>query len=152
MPFASWHEVTRELAESLEQLRDGDFLILGEPVSQVLVRRSLFARRAKPAPTRYVQVLRVDEVLSAECVGAAALGGAWAMTAETIETLRALGWRTPEESLAEWDHPTPNFDLFVDLEDQVALVDVLVVSLQLLHVQPGDLCLVTSPSTRAAQG
>ncbi len=141
MPFESWDVTRRTLARSLERLGDGEFLILGEPVR--MPSRRGFGRRRVPAPTRYVQVLRVDEVLTAECVGAASLGGIWKMGPGTIESLRTLGWLTPEESEAQHGHQTPNFVLCVELHSLPDLADLLISSLQTLEAEPLELELQT---------
>ena len=60
MPYADWAAVTRDLATTLERLDDREFLILGEPQTAAGPPRGLFGRRSRPAPTRYVQVLRTE--------------------------------------------------------------------------------------------
>ncbi len=153
MPFAFWDEVRGELATALGNLSDSEFLVLGEPAPQPATRRPLFGRRTGPTPTLYVQVLRVEDVLSAECVGATTLGGTWDMGEDTIEILRALGWQTPAESRAAWGKRTPNFDLFVELTSSQMLADLLVVTLRLLGAQPEQLSLETSSgAARALEG
>ena len=100
MTFGDWEDVEAALLRALGLLAEGDFLILGEPTADPLPRRGLFGRRAKPVATRYVQVLRIEDLFTAECVGAASLGGTWEMSKASIDRLLSLGWRSPEESTA----------------------------------------------------
>ena len=90
-----------------------------------------------------MQVLRIGDVLSAECVGAASLGGTWEMDTDLIEWLRALGWLTPAETLATYGNATPNFDQYVELGDVHLLAGVFVATLQVLGSLPEDLELQT---------
>ena len=150
MAFTSWEEARRELVTALARLWHEEFLILGEPVTQ-RSRRDLPGRRS-PAPTRYVQVLRVGDVFSAECVGAASLGGTWHMEHTTIQQLRRLGWLTPSESKVAYDNVTPNFEQYVEEVGLPGLADVLVTSLHLLGASPGDLELETSGGAARARG
>ena len=143
MPFKQWDDTRRVLAHALERLVDGEFLILGEPVPLPVARRG-FLRRSRPAPTRFVQVLRIDDVLTAECVGATSLGGSWEMDPATIDALRSMGWLTPPECQAAYGNTTPNFEQYVERVGLRALADVLVASLQLLGTLPRDLELETS--------
>jgi len=143
MPFKQWDDTRRALAHALEQLADGEFLILGEPVPLPVPRRGLL-RRSRPAPTRYVQVLRYEDVLTAECVGAISLGGSWEMDPATIEMLRSLGWLTPNEGLTAYGNSIPNFEQYVERVDLPALTDLLMASLELLGALPTDLELQTS--------
>src|SRR3954454_8215094 len=99
--FGDWEDAHDALAHALSLLADGDFLILGEPTADPMPKRGLFGRRARPAATRYVQVLRIDDLYTAECVGATSLGGTWEMNQATIDRLLSLGWRSPEEVTRE---------------------------------------------------
>jgi len=144
MGFGDWEDVQAALLLALGLLAEGEFLILGEPTADPRPKRGLFGRRAKPAATRYVQVLRIADVYTAECVGARSLGGTWQMSESTIEQLRSLGWRTPAESKWEFDNDTPNFDLYVALAAAPALSEVLLDSLRCLGARPEDLTLQTS--------
>ena len=137
MPFENWDDTSRDLACALAGLDDREFLILGEPVP------SFGPPRRALDPTRYVQVLRIGDVLSAECVGASSLGGIWEMNPHLIQQLCALGWVTPTETMARYGTVTPNFDQYVALEDHPALAGVLVASLQLLGALPHELELQT---------
>jgi hypothetical protein len=145
MPYADWAGVRRDLISALEGLGDREFLIMGEPTSDTgPPRRGLFSRRPQPAPARYVQVLRLQEVLSAECVGAVSLGGTWQMGDPTIQRLRGLGWLTAVESRAEYGDVTPNFELYVDIESSDGLPDLLLASLAILGAEPWSLVLESS--------
>jgi type III secretion system-like peptide-binding chaperone len=143
MPFKQWDDTRRVLAHALENLVDGEFLILGEPVPLPATQRELM-RRSKPAPTRFVQVLRIDEVLTAECVGATSLGGSWEMDPPTIDRLRSMGWLTPTECQAAYGNTTPNFEQYVERVGLRALADILIASLDLLGALPSHLELETS--------
>ena len=143
MPFEQWDDTRRVLAHALEDLVDGEFLILGEPVPLPATRRGLM-RRSGPAPTRFVQVLRIDDVLTAECVGATLFGGSWEMDPPTINGLRSMGWLTPTECRAAYGSTTPNFEQYVERFGLRALADVLVASLELLGALPSQLELETS--------
>jgi len=151
MPFKQWDDTRRALAHALEQLADGEFLILGEPVPHHVPRRG-FLRRSRPAPTRYVQVLRIEDVLSAECVGATSEGGSWEMDPPAIDLLGQMGWLTPTESMAAYGNSTPNFEQYVERVGLPGLVDVLVASLELLGALPEDLELEMSggPAAQAS--
>jgi hypothetical protein len=142
MPYAEWGAVARDLASALERLEDGDFLIMGESAHEA--RRGLFGRHLRPVASRYVQVLRVDDVLSAECVGALALGGTWPMDEPTIGRLCEMGWQTPAETRAEYGTATPNFEVHVDLAATAALCDLMVASLVVLGADPLRLVLQSS--------
>ena len=144
MFFTDWTDVARDLTRSLAALEEGEFVVLGESDHAPAPRRGLFGRRSRPGATRYVQVLRITDFLSAECVGATSLGGTWAMDQDTILLLRDLGWLTAEESRTQYGTLTPNFELYVELADSAALACLLVASLQLLDVRPQHLELVTS--------
>ncbi len=144
MPFETWDDAGDALLRALGLLADGDFLILGEPTADPLPKRGLFGRRAKPAATRYVQVLRIEDLYTAECVGARSLGGTWEMSQPAIDRLLSLGWRTPEESAQEFDTVTPNFDMYVALTAAPTLVELLVESLRHLGARPEDLTLQTT--------
>ena len=144
MPFETWDDVGDALLLALGLLSDGDFLILGEPTADPLPRRGLFGRRSRPTPTRYVQVLRFADLYTAECVGPTSLGGTWEMSAATIERLRSLGWRSPDEGTRELESITPNFDMYVAMSAAPTLSELLVESLRCLDARPEDLTLQTS--------
>jgi hypothetical protein len=152
MPYADWAGVTRDLLHSLEELPDHEFLILGESPCRARARRRLFGRTAAPAPTRYVQALRVEDVFSAECVGATTLGGTWEMPEATIEQLCGLGWLTPQQCRAAYGDSTPNFELYVELSAAPGLADLMVASLALLGATPQSLGLDRSGGLSAVGG
>lgn len=140
--FEHWPAVREELRAALHGLDDASFVVLGEPPPPV--RSRWRSRRSRPVQTRYVQVLRVVDFLSAECVGPTALGGAWDMSDSTIEMLRELGWRTPDEREEEYGTQTPNLDVVVEVSQAEGVGDLMVATLQLLGARPGDLVLETS--------
>jgi hypothetical protein len=144
MAFGDWDDVHDALVRALAQLADGDFLILGEPTADPLPKRGLFGRRAKPVATRYVQVLRIDDLYTAECVGATSLGGSWEMDPLAIDRLELLGWRSPEEGTREFESVTPNFDMYVALNAAPTLAELLVDTLRHLGARAEDLTLQTS--------
>lgn len=144
MPFGDWDDVHDALLRALSLLADGDFLVLGEPTVDPRPRRRLFGRRSGPVATRYVQVLRLDDTYTAECVGATSLGGSWEMSQACIERLLSLGWRSPEEGARELDAVTPNFDMYVALAAAPTLAELLVDTLRHLGARPEDLTLQTS--------
>ncbi|SDL08925.1 hypothetical protein SAMN05428985_10991 [Nocardioides sp. YR527] len=100
MDATQWQErITSELAGLGQQ----EFVIIKEPEPSVPEPTGFLARlRAKSsrsaAPSRWGQVLCVDEVLSAEFAGTQHIGGSWEASAEQHEALRAAGWLTPDET------------------------------------------------------
>ena len=144
MAFGDWEDVHDALVRALDLLADGEFLILGEPTADPEPKRGLFGRRTKPVATRYVQVLRIDDLYTAECVGAASLGGTWEMSQTSIDRLLSLGWRSPREGEREFDSVTPNFDMYVGLDAAPTLAELLVDTLRHLGARPEDLTLQTS--------
>jgi hypothetical protein len=144
MPFATWNDVGDALVVALGRLSDGEFLILGEPTADPLPKRGLFGRRARPTPARYVQVLRYDDLYTAECVGQVSQGGTWEMNEPTIAQLRQLGWRSPDEEERDLESITPNFDMYVALNAAPTLSELLVESLRCLGASPEDLTLQAS--------
>ena len=89
-------------------------------------------------------MLRIEDVLSAECVGPTSLGGTWEMDPSTIDVLRRMGWLTPKESAVAYGNSTPNFEQYVERVGLPALTDILVASLELLGALPAELELQTS--------
>ena len=152
MPYADWAAVTSALTAALQRLTDGEFLILGERSPLMRPRRGLFGRQPTPPSTRYVQALRIDDVLSAECVGATSQGGTWEMTDQTVEQLRGMCWLTPAQSKAEYGNLTPNFGLYVDVTDAPSLAGLMVASLAVLGAQPHALMLQSSEGLDAVIG
>ena len=147
MPYADWAGATRVLMDALNDLADGEFLILGEPSPAPGRRARLLSRQSSRATSRYVQAIRIEGILSAECVGATSLGGTWAMPDLTIEHLRGMGWLTPAETRSAYGNHTPNFELFAEATDAPALAELMLTSLALLGAQPEDLVLQTSGSS-----
>jgi len=152
MPYPDWAGVTHDLTSALAGLGDGEFLILGEPFPVPELRRGLFGRRPRSAATRYVQALRIDDVFSAECVGATSLGGTWAMDETTVEQLRGMGWLTPEETRTAYGRSTPNFELYVECTATSGLADLLVASLAMLGARTRSLVLQSSEDGLRAVG
>src|SRR4051794_18426356 len=144
MPFQDWEDVEKSLLRALGLLAEGDFLILGEPTVDPLRTRRLSIRRTRRTATRYVQVLRIEDLFTAECVGATSLGGSWKMSHTSIQRLHSLGWRGPDEDTREFESVTPNFDMYVALAAAPTLSELLVASLRHLGARPGDLMLQTS--------
>jgi hypothetical protein len=150
MPYADWAGVRRDLTTALDGLADREFLILGDEASGR--GTSLFGLRPKPASSRYVQVLRIGDIFTVECVGATSLGGSWAMDEPTIERLCSMGWLTPAQSLAEFGNVTPNFELYAELPHAQHLADLLVASLAVLGAVPAALALQSPGGTAQLVG
>jgi hypothetical protein len=66
------------------------------------------------------------------------------MSTSTIERLRSLGWRSPDEGTRELESITPNFDMYVAMSAAPTLSELLVESLRCLDARPEDLTLQTS--------
>lgn len=100
MDAIQWQErITSELAALGQQ----EFVIIGEPEPPAPEPTGFLGRlKAKVsspvAPSRWGQVLCVDEVLYAEFAGTQHIGGTWEAPAEQHEALRAAGWLTPDET------------------------------------------------------
>ncbi|MFD7073944.1 hypothetical protein ACFV9G_07000 [Nocardioides sp. NPDC059952] len=100
MDATQWQErITSELAGLGQQ----EFVIIGEPSPPAPAPTGFLARlRAKSsrsaAPSRWGQVLCVDEVLYAEFAGTQHVGGSWEASTEQHEALRSAGWLTPDET------------------------------------------------------
>lgn len=100
MDTTQWQErITAELTGLGQQ----EFVIISEPEPAApeptgfLARLRSKASRSVP-PSRWGQVLCVDEVLYAEFAGTQHIGGTWEASAEQHEALRAAGWLTPDET------------------------------------------------------
>ncbi|EGD40932.1 hypothetical protein NBCG_04632 [Nocardioidaceae bacterium Broad-1] len=95
-----WQQrITAELAGLGQQ----EFVIISEPEPPAPEPTGFLARlRSKAsrsaAPSRWGQVLCVDEMLSAEFAGTQHIGGTWEASAEQHEALRAAGWLTSDET------------------------------------------------------
>lgn len=100
MDATQWQQrITSELGELGQQ----EFVLVSEPEPPAPEPTGLLARlRSKAsrsaAPSRWGQVLCVDEVLYAEFAGTQHIGGIWEASAEQHEALRAAGWLTPGET------------------------------------------------------
>lgn len=136
MPYRNWVLTKHELVTVLRELEDHEFLVLGERPCWGTPEAPFSENGPHSAPTRYVQVLRVEDFFSAECVGPRSDGGAWEMNDDTVEVLRSLAWRTPSESRAASGAPTPNFCLYAELDRAEELADLLITSLQVLDAAP----------------
>ena len=152
MPYTDWAAVTSALTAALQRLADGEFLVLGERSPARHPRRGRFGRQLTPPATRYVQALRIADVLSAECVGATSHGGTWEMSDQTVAQLRGMCWLTPAQSNAEYGALTPNFGLYVERTDAPSLADLMVTSLAVLGAQPQALVLQSSEGLSAVGG
>lgn len=91
------------IASELSTLDQQEFVIVGEPEEEPAVPTGLLgkvkAKVKKPTvPSRWGQVLCLDEVLFAEFVGTTHIGGTWEATDEQHEAVRAAGWLTPDET------------------------------------------------------
>lgn len=132
----AWEALRARVAAELATLQDGQFLVIGEPESAPGPPRGLFRRRTPPAPTRYVQFLRVGEDIDAECVGSTSFGGDLALAADVEGRLRRLGWKAPGES-GESERGYPNFRIFPGPADPEELSRLCVDSLAVLGLAPG---------------
>ncbi|MEU6136070.1 hypothetical protein [Nocardioides sp. NPDC047086] len=100
MDATQWQE---RIASELAALGQQEFVIISEPSppepepSGLLARLRSKASRSS-APSRWGQVLCVDEILYAEFTGTQHIGGTWEASAEQHEALRAAGWLTPDET------------------------------------------------------
>jgi len=90
-----WEALRDEVAVTLAGLADGEFLILGLPVTAVVPRRRW--RRPSAAGSAYVQFYRFETTLLGECSGAASFGGPVELTPEQDRALRSLGWHHPDD-------------------------------------------------------
>ncbi|GGU09680.1 TY-Chap domain-containing protein [Nocardioides albus] len=100
MDATQWQErITSELAG----LRQQEFVIISEPEPSAPEPTGFLARlRSKAsrsaAPSRWGQVLCVDDVLYAEFAGTQHIGGTWEASADQHQAVRAAGWLTPDET------------------------------------------------------
>jgi hypothetical protein len=95
-----WQErITSELAGLGQQ----EFVTIGEPEPTPPEPTGFMARlksKVSPpvAPSRWGQVLCVDEVLYAEFAGTQHIGGIWEASLEQHAALRAAGWLAPDDT------------------------------------------------------
>lgn len=138
---AAWRAVAERLAGTLDGLDDGGFVVLGEPEPAPPARRLRFGGRRAEAPgSRYVQVLRQGEWLQAECVGARLFGGAWELSAEQHDEIRALGWLAPGDADDLGTQPAyPNYWRTLPDSQRADVVALAVGALRVLGTRPEDL-------------
>ncbi|TQL70305.1 hypothetical protein FB381_4235 [Nocardioides albertanoniae] len=100
MDATQWLE---RIASELADLGQQEFVIIGEPEpdppSPTGLLGKLRSKVSKPAaPSRWGQVLCIDEVLYAEFAGTQHIGGIWEAPVEQHEALREAGWLAPDDS------------------------------------------------------
>jgi hypothetical protein len=128
----------RELAARLTDLREGDFLVLGEPAPEP--ERRGFLRRSRPAPSRYVQFLRDPRWLYGECVGATSFGGDWEIKEADHQRIRALGWLAPGDPDPSGTQPSyPHYWCCLDAGAADELAAMAIGALELLGADPASL-------------
>ncbi len=132
-----WDELRIRIRDALGALADREFVTVGEPAAAPGPPRGLLRRRARPAPTRYVQFLRVGEALEAECAGSTSFGGDLPLSAEVEDRLRALGWLAPGDT-TETDWGYPNYHLHATVSESERLAALSVESLAVLGLEPGQ--------------
>lgn len=135
MTDQAWQQWRERIAGELAALADREFLVVGEPAAEPEPRRGLFRRRSDPAPTRFVQFLRIGDEVTAECVGATSFGGYVDIAPDDDERLRALGWQAPGGS-REPDWGAPNYRIHSRPSDSDRLTGLAVESLEVLGVAP----------------
>lgn len=102
-----WHEVEGRLAEVVRGLAEGTSAVAdAAPGREAVTRRRRLAglvgeRRGVLLP--YVQWLRIDDALHAECIGGPQVGGTFPWTDAEHAALAAMGWHRPG------DAPVPNY-------------------------------------------
>lgn len=136
MTDTAWDETRDRLTSELGTLEDGEFVVLGEPVTYG-EPGGLFRRKPKPIPGRYVQFLRMKDLISGECVGATAFGGDLEMTPEQQDRIRELGWHAPGE-MPDTDPGYPNFRCDLPLDQAPRLAEMGVAALDVLGLGPED--------------
>ena len=136
---AAWAEADRDavvarLRAAIEELADGEFLVVGEPPAEAPPRR--FGRRGTPPPSRYVQFRLADGWLYAECVGSRAFGGDWPATPEQDAAVRAAGWLAPGDEDPTGTRPGyPNYWRTVPAADGADLAARGAAALEALGVE-----------------
>ncbi len=130
----------RELADRLAALPEGGFLVLGESAAEPGVRRGLMRRRARPAPTRFVQFLRHPGWVYGECTGARSFGGAWEIGEVDHQRIRALGWLAPGDPDPSGTQPsTPHYWCCLEPSRVVEIAAMAVDALRVLGADPATL-------------
>jgi hypothetical protein len=91
-------DLTDRLRAAIAALESDQFLVAGEPEPEADPARGFLVRLRprRAAPTRYVQLLRMDDLLLAEAVGAESFGGHYPFDPATDTAVRALGWSAPD--------------------------------------------------------
>jgi len=89
-----WEKLRDDVAATLANLADGEFLILGPPAQAVGRRRW---RRITAPIAPYVQFSRFETTLLGECSGATSFGGPVDLTPDQDAAIRALGWQHPDD-------------------------------------------------------
>jgi hypothetical protein len=141
MAETTWDAWRTRLAHELSTLEDREFVILGEPRPAQGPPRGLLRRRPDPPPHRFVQFLRIEDQVTAECVGATSFGGYLDIDPDDHERLRALGWNAPgDTSEVEWG--APNYRRFAGPDDSQELAQLTVDSLRVLGLGPDELVLL----------
>lgn len=136
----SWDDVRRRLGTELLDLAHDEFVVVGEAEPPRPPARGLLRRRAAPEPVRYVQIRRDGDHWYAECVGATAFGGDWAVDEATHERIRALGWLVPGEDDPSGVQPSyPNYWKVVPRAEADRAASICSDALALLGADPSTL-------------
>lgn len=129
-PEAEWEGLRDRLRSELAGMADGEFVIVAllRPRWPAPKRAGLLARlfRSGGAPDgqAYVQFLRIQHVLHAECVGAKEISGSIALTPAQREQILALGWAEPSQlareiGVKQYEH-SPNFVMLLPSKEVAA--------------------------------
>ena len=129
---ATWDGVRSHLARTIRSLQHKGFVVVGEPPGTP--RRVGLLRRTEHPPTRYVQLLRVDDELHAECVGTTAVGGPLEVSLEVAARLLSWGWMPPGDARG-----VSNYAVTAQVTDAERLADLGTRTLELLGLRPDDL-------------
>lgn len=129
MDATQWQErITSELAGLGQQ----EFVIIREPVpappEPTGFMAKVKAKVSKPvAPSRWGQVLCLDEVLYAEFAGTQHIGGIWAAPIAQHDTLRRAGWLIPGETDGDAEAPSqPHYWRTLPQSEAAHVADLLV--------------------------
>lgn len=134
-------DLADRLGAAIAALEPEQFMIAGEPEPEPEPARGVLAR-LRPrhaAPTRYVQVLRVDDQILAEAVGSESFGGYYPFDVATDTAVRALGWTAPDDSDAE-PMGAPNYRRWFAADQSADAATLLIETLTTMGV---DLSTVT---------
>lgn len=142
---ADWAPLHARIATEVAGLADGEFVTFTLPAGPQVEppsHRGLLRRKSPSAPSRYVQFLRMGEVIVGECTGSASFGGDVAMGATDEQRLRAAGWRGPDDTPApgEAEEPWgyPNFRAHLTRDESARAADLGVAGLAGLRGGPDD--------------